>query len=67
MAMDYDQRKQKYDALSDSAKQKWNDKVNTMDANSNAKQFTDRYNQEMNNNQQQTPNESNFNNGADTN
>ena len=65
--MDYDQRKQKYDALSDSAKQKWNDKVNTMDANSNAKQFTDRYNQEMNNNQRQTSNESNFNNGNGTN
>ena len=38
-----------------------------MDANSEARQFTERYNQEMNNNQQSNNNSSNFNNGNGTN
>ena len=45
----------------------WNDKISKMDAWAEAKQFTERYNQEMNNNQRQTSNESNFNNGNGTN
>ena len=43
----------------------WNDKISKMDAWAEAKQFTERYNQE--NNQRQTSNESNFNNGNGTN
>jgi hypothetical protein len=63
----YDERKQKYEAFDDKQKQKWNNVVSKMDASKEARQFTDRYNQEMNNNQQQTSNESNFNNGNGTN
>ena len=44
----YDERKQKYEALNDSQKQMWNDKVSGMDSWAEAKQFTDRYNQEQN-------------------
>ena len=63
----YDEWKQKYSALDDSQKQKWNDKISWMDANSEARQFTERYNQEMNNNQQSNNNSSNFNNQNGTN
>lgn len=63
----YDEWKQKYSALNDNQKQKWNDKISWMDANSEARQFTERYNQEMNNNQQSNNNSSNFNNGNGTN
>ena len=63
----YDEWKQKYSALNDNQKQKWNDKISWMDANSEARQFTERYNQEMNNNQQSNNNSSNFNNQNGTN
>jgi len=63
----YDEWKQKYSALNDNQKQKWNDKISWMDANSEARQFTERYNQEMNNNQQSNNNSSNFNNDNGTN
>jgi len=63
----YDEWKQKYSTLSDDQKKKWNDHVNTLDAGSEAKQFTDRYNQEMSNSAAQTNNSSNFSNGTGTN
>ena len=63
----YDEWKQKYSTLNDNQKQMWNDKISWMDANSEARQFTERYNQEMNNNQQSNNNSSNFNNQNGTN
>lgn len=63
----YDEWKQKYSTLNDNQRQMWNDKISWMDANSEARQFTERYNQEMNNNQQSNNNSSNFNNGNGTN
>ena len=63
----YDDWKQKYSTLNDSQKQKRNETISWMDANSEARQFTERYNQEMNNNQQSDNNGSNFSNPNGTN
>lgn len=67
MAISYDQRKQQYESFDDNQKQKRWDMVNNSKEWSTMKQYMNQYNNEMNNNQQQTSNESNFNNQNGTN
>ena len=60
----YDEWKQKYSTLNDKQRQMWNDRISGMDANSEARQFTERYNKEMQANQTNT--QSNFSNSQNT-
>jgi hypothetical protein len=65
MVISYDNRKKSYDSMDDSQKQQYNDMLKNKGDDYIGNQYMKQYNQM--NNQQQTSNESNFNNGNGTN
>ena len=67
MVISYDNRKKSYDSMDDSQKQQYNDMLKNKGDDYVGNQYMKQYNQQTNNNQQQTSNESNFNNGNGTN
>ena len=63
MAVSYDNRKKSYDAMDDSQKQQYNNMLSQKSESHIGNQYLKQWQQEQNN-QQQTSNESNFNNQA---